>query len=119
MAINKTYPLEALLGACKEFQEKAPCATKRISFEYVLLKDVNDAPSHAHALAKLIKKYKFYCHVNLIPFNPWPSSIYQASETVDQFRSALLKFKIPVTVRRSRGQDIMAACGQLKTASQG
>lgn len=115
MPINKTYPLRALMDACDQFIRAASCATRRVSFEYVMLREVNDHLEHAHELASLVRHLP--AHVNLIPFNPWPGSSYARSsaEAIDQFLHALERRGIPATVRRPRGQDIMAACGQLRS----
>lgn len=116
MAINKTFSIQTLMAACRTFIEHASCATRRVSFEYVMLKDVNDRPSHARELARLVKHLP--SHINLIPFNAWPGAAYSCSDPADieAFKAILESWGIPVTVRRTRGQDIMAACGQLKSS---
>lgn len=117
MPINKTYPLEGLMAACAQFIAHASCATRRISFEYVMLAGINDSPRQAHQLAQLIKHLP--AHVNLIPFNPWPGAPYECSPStaIDEFSRILEQERgIPTTVRRARGRDIMAACGQLKSS---
>lgn len=116
MPINKTYPLSALIDACEGFIQGASCATRRVSFEYVMLRGVNDQASHARELANLVKHLP--AHVNLIPFNPWPGSSYACSspDVIDRFLQYLEERGLPTTVRRPRGQDIMAACGQLRSS---
>lgn len=117
MPINDTYPISALMNSIREFQDKASCATRRVSFEYVLLKDINDQQRHAEDLAILLKGIP--SHVNLIPFNPWPGSPYECtpSKGIEIFRSTLERLGVPTTSRRTRGQDILAACGQLKSSA--
>ena len=113
--LNKKYPLAALLEACRAY----PGAhnARRITFEYVMLKDVNDSPEQARALARLL--HELPAKVNLIPFNPWPGAPYDCSEpaTVKAFSDILFEAGISAPIRRPRGRDIMAACGQLKSAS--
>ena len=95
----------------------------RISFEYTMLRNINDTPNHARLLAKLFKKYiknpYAYVHVNLIPFNPWPNSPYQCSinNTIQDFQRILNVEGINTTIRRARGQDILGACGQLRSTT--
>jgi 23S rRNA (adenine2503-C2)-methyltransferase len=118
MPINKTFPLAVLMQACREFIELASCATRRVSFEYVMLKDVNDRPEHARQLVSLIKRLP--AHINLIPFNQWPGASYQCSDygTIRAFQDYLEQRGIPTTIRKARGRDIMAACGQLKSSRE-
>jgi len=106
----KLPPISEVLKACWEYFQ----ATKRrISFEYVLLKGVNDKVEHAVELARLLKNLP--CHVNLIPYNPTVEEFERPSETaVERFRQILAGQGIPVTVRRERGTDIQGACGQLR-----
>lgn len=114
--LNKKYPLEELLAACRTY----PGATKsnRITFEYVMLDAINDTPKDAHDLAKILTGIP--CKINLIPFNPWPKSPYTCSapKTIQTFGKILENSGYPVTIRKTRGQDILAACGQLKSESQ-
>jgi 23S rRNA (adenine2503-C2)-methyltransferase len=116
MPINKKYPLKELMQACRDY----PGATnaRRITFEYVMLKGMNDTPAHARALIKLIKGIP--CKFNLIPFNPWPGTPYECSEaaTVEAFAQTLWDAGFSAPVRTPRGRDILAACGQLKTDSE-
>lgn len=118
MPINNTYPLPILFSAIREFIEHASCATRRVSFEYVMLKGINDQSQHARQLAALLTGMPM--HVNLIPFNSWPGVKYECTpmKTIEQFRGLLESLGIPTTIRKTRGQDIMAACGQLKSLEQ-
>ncbi len=112
MPVNNLYPLPDLIEACKNYAEK----TKRqITFEYILIKGVNDSLNYADKLAKLIGG--FNSKVNLITFNPAPDSLLQAPGTprVKSFKDKLIAKGIPTTIRTSRGDDISAACGQLKS----
>jgi 23S rRNA (adenine2503-C2)-methyltransferase len=114
--INKKYPLKELLDACRKY----PGAhnARRITFEYVMLKDVNDSPADAKRLAKLLKGIP--AKVNLIPFNKWPGAEFECSEptTIQAFADILHQHGLTAPVRTPRGRDIMAACGQLKSASE-
>jgi 23S rRNA (adenine2503-C2)-methyltransferase len=114
--INKKYPLAALLQACRDYPRIHNA--RRITFEYVMLKGMNDSPADARALVKLIKGIP--AKINLIPFNPWPGSPYECSdaETIEAFASIVMNAGYPSPVRRPRGSDILAACGQLKSESQ-
>ncbi len=109
--INRKYPLKELLAACRRYLEHAP--RDFITFEYVMLAGVNDTPEHARALAELAKDTP--CKFNLIPFNPFPHSGYEKSRTDAQraFREVLQQAGYVVTTRKTRGDDIDAACGQL------
>ena len=111
MPINRSYGIADLLAACKEYLEAAP--RDFITFEYILLDGVNDAPAHAKALAKLLRDVP--CKINLIPFNPFPESGFTRSkqEAVVRFRDILVEAGYVATVRKTRGDDIDAACGQL------
>jgi 23S rRNA (adenine2503-C2)-methyltransferase len=110
MPINRTYPLAELMAACREY----PIAPrKRISFEYILIEGVNDHPGQARKLIKLLHGIR--AKINLIPFNPFMSSSYRqpTEERVLAFQEVLRKTHITATIRKSRGADISAACGQL------
>ncbi|MFI4955067.1 MAG: 23S rRNA (adenine(2503)-C(2))-methyltransferase RlmN [Gammaproteobacteria bacterium] len=109
--INKKYPLAQLLKACREFFPEN--SKRRILFEYVMLKDVNDTPQHAKQLVKILQGVP--AKVNLIPFNPFPLAQYQCSElkVMEKFAEIVSNAGIVTTLRRTRGQDIAAACGQL------
>ncbi len=114
MPINKKWPLSDLLAACREYPQPR---SRRITFEYVLLKGVNDHPAHAEQLARVLKDLR--CKVNLIPFNEFPGAGFQrpAPETVKRFQEILLAHYLTATVRESRGREIGAACGQLAERS--
>ena len=116
--INRKYGIEALLEACAAY----PGANnaRRITFEYVMLKDRNDSDAEAHELVRLIRKYKLPAKVNLIPFNPWPGAPYDTStpERVKAFSNIIFEAGISAPVRTPRGRDIDAACGQLKTSAE-
>lgn len=109
--INKKYPLKELLAACRRFFPED--SKRRILFEYVMLKGVNDTPQHARQLAKLLQGVPG--KVNLIPFNPFPMTRYTCSDpdVIETFADIVSQSGIITTVRRTRGQDIAAACGQL------
>jgi 23S rRNA (adenine2503-C2)-methyltransferase len=110
--LNKKYPIAELLAACNSYLEAAP--RDFITFEYCMLDGVNDSPEQAEQLVKLLKG-KVSCKLNLIPFNPFPQSGLTKSprERVQAFADVLLKAGIVTTVRKTRGDDIDAACGQL------
>jgi 23S rRNA (adenine2503-C2)-methyltransferase len=116
MPINKKYPLAQLLAACRGYPGRN--ASQRITFEYVMLKGVNDSPADAKALVKLLDGIP--SKVNLIPFNPWPGAPYECSEAADieRFADILSAARIAAPVRATRGDDILAACGQLKSDSE-
>jgi len=111
---NAKYPLGAILDACRRFPLRK---RSRITFEYVLLDDVNDTPEDARRLVRLLSGIK--AKVNLIPLNPAPGIPYRrpADERVDRFAGILASRRLTVSVRKSRGRDIRAACGQLITES--
>jgi 23S rRNA (adenine2503-C2)-methyltransferase len=109
--INKKYPIEELLAACLRYIEKAP--RDFVTFEYVMLAGVNDSVVQARQLARLLQPVP--CKINLIPFNPFPDSGYTCStpETIGRFRDVLMQAGFITTTRKTRGEDIAAACGQL------
>jgi len=109
--INQKYPLKELMAACQRYLEKAP--RDFVTFEYVMLAGVNDGVQHARELINLV--HDVPCKFNLIPFNPFPQAPYQRSdmETVKRFRDVLMQADIVTTIRKVRGDDIAAACGQL------
>ena len=113
--INKKYPIKDLLNACRDYPGVSN--SRRITFEYVMLKGINDSASDARALIKLMEGIP--AKINLIPFNPWPGSPYECSEKnqIEEFAKIVLKAGYPSPVRTPRGDDILAACGQLKSAS--
>jgi 23S rRNA (adenine2503-C2)-methyltransferase len=116
--LNRKYGIEELLQACADY----PGANnaRRITFEYVMLKDKNDSDADARELVRLIQKYQLPAKVNLIPFNPWPGAPYECSdpERIRAFSSIIFAAGYSAPVRTPRGRDIDAACGQLKTASE-
>lgn len=110
MPINKTYPIEMLLDACREY----PVLPRQsIFFEYVLLKGVNDSLADARRLPKLLKRIP--CKINLIPFNEYPGALFQrpSDETILAFQEVLINAGIITFIRKTRGEDVLAACGQL------
>ncbi|MDA1083730.1 MAG: 23S rRNA (adenine(2503)-C(2))-methyltransferase RlmN, partial [Proteobacteria bacterium] len=109
--INKKYPIKELLAACNRYIEKAP--RDFITFEYVMLAGVNDSIDQAKALINVAREVP--CKFNLIPFNPFPNSGYHCSSpnVIKQFQQVLMDANIITTVRKTRGDDIDAACGQL------
>jgi 23S rRNA (adenine2503-C2)-methyltransferase len=115
--LNRKYGIEELLAACAAY----PGANnaRRITFEYVMLKDKNDSDANARELVRLLKQYRLPAKVNLIPFNPWPGAPYECSppERVRAFSNLIFEAGISAPIRTPRGRDIMAACGQLKSAA--
>jgi 23S rRNA (adenine2503-C2)-methyltransferase len=111
MPINRTYPIEELLAACRSFPLKPH---RRITFEYILLKGVNDTAADARRLAALLNGIK--AKINLIPFNTHAGCRFErpTEEVIEQFQQILLAKHFTVIIRRSKGQDISAACGQLR-----
>ena len=114
--LNRKYPIDELLDACNRYLVHAP--RDFITFEYCMLDGVNDQPEHAHQLVELVRKHAgkgVWCKFNLIPFNPFPASGLRRSETaqVSAFARILSEAGIVTTVRKTRGDDIDAACGQL------
>jgi 23S rRNA (adenine2503-C2)-methyltransferase len=120
MPINKKWPLNELLEACKDF-EKTLRPGERFTFEYVMLAGVNDSENHARQLANLLNRHALRAKVNLIPHNPAEPLPYKSSseEVVERFKSTLESKGISCYVRRPRGRDIFAACGQLAAMSAG
>ena len=116
--LNRKYGIEQLLEACAAY----PGANnaRRITFEYVMLKDKNDSDEDARELVRLIRRYQLPAKVNLIPFNPWPGAGYECSEPerIRAFSNIIFEAGISAPVRTPRGRDIDAACGQLKTAAE-
>jgi 23S rRNA (adenine2503-C2)-methyltransferase len=110
--LNKKYPIKELLAACKRYVGEED-SRKKVTFEYVLLKGINDTPKHAKALVRLLEKVP--SKVNLIPFNPFEQSGFQRSnpETVENFKTILINSGLITITRKTRGDDIAAACGQL------
>ncbi len=114
--LNKKYPIKQLLDACRAYPGLSNA--RRITFEYVMLKGVNDNPKHAKELVQLLKGIP--AKVNLIPYNPWPGSPHECSdwEAIEAFAEIVNRAGYSSPVRTPRGRDIMAACGQLKSASE-
>ncbi|MDQ3494683.1 MAG: 23S rRNA (adenine(2503)-C(2))-methyltransferase RlmN [Pseudomonadota bacterium] len=118
--LNRKYPIAELLAACERYVRRKPRAS--ITFEYTMMKGVNDQPVHARELARLMRQFdnslqmKDAAKVNLIPFNPFPGTRYERSEepVIRAFQKTLLDARVLTMVRRTRGDDIDAACGQLK-----
>lgn len=110
--LNKKYPISELMQACRSFVGKDK--RRHITMEYVMLKNVNDSAIHAKQLIKILQGVP--CKVNLIPFNPFPMTKFECSESsvIDNFQTLLMQAGLITTVRKTRGQDIDAACGQLK-----
>ncbi len=114
--VNKRWPLAELLAACRDYPSLSNA--RRITFEYVMLKGVNDSAADARELLRLLEGIP--SKINLIPFNPWPGSTYETSEPdrVQRFGEIIRAASIMATIRTPRGQDIAAACGQLKSESE-
>ena len=114
--INKKYNLEALINACRNYPPLSN--SRRITWEYVMIKGVNDRESDAKELINLIKGIP--SKINLIPFNPWPGSLFETStqKNIDIFAKILMDAGFASPIRKPRGQDIYAACGQLKSTSE-
>ncbi|MBB5684136.1 23S rRNA (adenine(2503)-C(2))-methyltransferase RlmN [Sphingobium boeckii] len=116
--LNRKYGIEEVLQACADYP--GVNNARRITFEYVMIRDKNDSDADARELVRLIKKFDLPAKVNLIPFNPWPGADYECSlpDRIRAFSSIVFGAGISAPVRTPRGRDIDAACGQLKTASE-
>ncbi len=116
MPINRKYPLKDLMQACRDYPGLSN--SRRITFEYVMLKNINDQPWHAKQLIKLLRGIP--AKVNLIPFNPWPGSKYECSDwdVIENFADMINRAGYASPIRTPRGRDILAACGQLKSESE-
>ncbi len=114
--LNKKYPLAQLLEACRTYPGASNA--RRITFEYVMLKDVNDSPAEARELVRLLKRIP--AKINLIPFNPWPGTKYECSDwdVIERFSDIIFNAGYASPVRTPRGRDILAACGQLKSETE-
>ena len=114
--LNRKYPIKELMQACRHYPGLSN--SKRITFEYVMLKGVNDSLADAHALVKLVRNIP--AKINLIPFNPWPGTRYECSDwdVIEKFSEVVFAAGYASPVRTPRGRDILAACGQLKSASE-
>jgi 23S rRNA (adenine2503-C2)-methyltransferase len=114
--LNRKYPIAELLEACRNYPGLSNA--RRITFEYVMLKGINDSLADARALIKLLKNIP--AKINLIPFNPWPGSAYECSDwdQIEKFSELIFNAGFASPVRTPRGRDILAACGQLKSATE-
>jgi 23S rRNA (adenine2503-C2)-methyltransferase len=114
--LNRKYPIEQLLDACRNYPGVSNA--RRITFEYVMLKDINDSAADAKALVRLLSGIP--AKINLIPFNPWPSTKYECSDwdQIEKFSEIVFNAGYASPVRTPRGRDILAACGQLKSATE-
>jgi 23S rRNA (adenine2503-C2)-methyltransferase len=114
--LNKKYPIAELMAGIRAYPGLSNA--KRVTFEYVMLKGVNDSPAEAKALVQLLKGIP--AKINLIPFNPWPGSQYECSDwaTIERFAAVLNRAGYASPIRTPRGRDILAACGQLKSESE-
>jgi 23S rRNA (adenine2503-C2)-methyltransferase len=113
--INRKWPIAELLQACRDYPTINNA--RRITFEYVMLRGINDSDADARELARLLKGIP--SKVNLIPFNPWPGSVYECSDQqrIQRFADIVNRAGYVSTIRTPRGRDILAACGQLKSES--
>ena len=111
--INKKYNIEMLINSVNKYLEVSNANHGKVTIEYVMLDHVNDGVDHAHQLAKVLKNTP--CKINLIPWNPFPEAPYAKSSNsrIDRFQKALMEYGFTVTIRKTRGDDIDAACGQL------
>jgi 23S rRNA (adenine2503-C2)-methyltransferase len=118
MPINRKWNIDAVMGAVRQVKLRP---RERVTFEYVLLGGVTDRPEHAREVARLVRRTGLAAKVNLIAWNPGPGIAYAmpSAEAVEAFRAALGAAGVPVYVRRPRGRDIFAACGQLKRTVEG
>jgi 23S rRNA (adenine2503-C2)-methyltransferase len=114
--LNRKYPIAELLAACRAYPGASNA--RRITFEYVMLKGINDSPAEARALVRLLKGVP--AKINLIPFNPWPGAPYECSdwERIEAFSDIVFNAGYASPVRTPRGRDILAACGQLKSETE-
>ena len=114
--LNRKYPIAELIAACRRYPGASNA--RRITFEYVMLKGVNDSQADARELVRLIAGIP--AKVNLIPFNPWPGSPFETSSNrpIDRFAEIVMDAGFASPVRSPRGRDILAACGQLRTESR-
>jgi 23S rRNA (adenine2503-C2)-methyltransferase len=114
--LNRKYPITDLLEACRQYPGLSNA--RRITFEYVMLKGINDSLTDARALVSLLKGIP--AKINLIPFNPWPETTYECSDwaQIEAFSEVVFNAGYASPVRTPRGRDILAACGQLKSESE-
>ena len=115
MPVANKYTIKEVMEACNYFAENT--SRRRITFEYIMLKDLNDSIEDARRLVNLVRKYHVPAKFNLIPFNPWKGSEFKASDMkqIKKFAEVITEARYPCPIRKARGQDIMAACGQLKS----
>lgn len=116
MPIAEKYSIKEVMEACRDYAKKNN--DRRITFEYIMIKDLNDSEDDALRLINLVRKYRVPAKFNLIPFNPWRGCIFKEPsdmKTINRFAKILTDARFPAPVRKSRGGDIMAACGQLKS----
>ncbi|MFN7177728.1 MAG: 23S rRNA (adenine(2503)-C(2))-methyltransferase RlmN, partial [Thermaurantiacus sp.] len=113
--LNRKYPIAELMDAIRAYPDLSNA--RRVTFEYVMLKGVNDSPAEAKALVRLLQGIP--SKINLIPFNPWPGSPYECSDwaTIERFADIVNKAGYASPIRTPRGRDILAACGQLRSES--
>lgn len=111
--VNKKYPIEEFLAGVRRYLAKSKANQGKVTVEYVMLSHINDSTDQAHALAKVLAETP--CKINLIPFNPYPGSPYTCSSNsrMDRFSKVLMDYNFTVVIRKTRGDDIDAACGQL------
>jgi 23S rRNA (adenine2503-C2)-methyltransferase len=116
MPVNKRYPLNTLIAACRKYPLQPG---RRLTFEYVLIRDKNDSADDAERLVGLLKG--IWCKVNLIPFNPYSGSKLKRppDQRILEFQKILSDHHVRAFIRESRGQDILAACGQLRAGASG
>jgi 23S rRNA (adenine2503-C2)-methyltransferase len=114
--LNRKYPIADLMAACRDYPGLSNA--RRITFEYVMLKGINDSPADARELVRLLRGIP--AKINLIPFNPWPGSRYECSDwdTIEAFSDIVNRAGYASPIRTPRGRDILAACGQLKSATE-
>ncbi len=114
--LNRRYPIAQLLDSIRAYPGLSNA--RRVTFEYVMLKGVNDSPDEARALVQLLQGIP--AKINLIPFNPWPGTIYECSDwaTIERFAEIINRAGYASPIRTPRGRDILAACGQLKSESE-
>jgi 23S rRNA (adenine2503-C2)-methyltransferase len=113
--LNRKYPIKELLQACRDYPGVSN--TRRITFEYIMLKGVNDSAADARQLVRLLRGIP--AKINLIPFNPWPGAVFECPDwdVIEKFGDVVNEAGYASPIRTPRGRDIMAACGQLKSAS--
>ena len=114
--LNRKYPIAELMAAIRTYPGASNA--RRVTFEYVMLKGINDSPAEARALVKMLAGVP--AKINLIPFNPWPGSPYECSDwpTIEAFAAIVNKAGYASPIRTPRGRDILAACGQLRSESK-